>query len=598
MKYLRWQGAASFFVIFGAIALCLYLFAEPLIKKGIETSVALYTGAEVNVAEVDLAYSPLTLSIKGFEATDAEQPSMNLVAFKEAKADLHLWQYLLGKVIIDELVVDGLSFSTKRASIGEVYLDTDLADEEETAAAEGSTLADIKQQLPDPKQLLNDSDLLTVKASQALSASYQSEAEKLKDLKAKLPSKEKLAAYQEKVKALGKIEVKSLEDIEQIKAQYNELKAEFKAEQAIVKAAKEQLAASKNVLSERVTALKNAPSQDWQNIEKTYQLENIDGADFAHLLFGAQAREYYDTAMAIYQKLSPLLTANNTPEQEEKIAATGRYVLFDEENPLPEILIKKAHFSMNLPQGDLAIDVNEFTHQHWLRNLPTRYQVNSQNLNQQGTVNLLGEFTLNQQGLFNTDGKWTLEGMPLTNAQLGNSDKLSLTLKQGSLFAGGQYQASNTAIDTNNAFTIKNAQYDGKADNSMGKLVLDTVSSLDELVLKVSADGALTSPTWHVSSPLDKALKNAVSKKVDEKLTSFKADVQAGLNDKLASALNMPNDGKAQLLDLESVLNDSDNALDNLLDSDVVKQQEDKLKDKLKDKAKDKLKDKLGGFFN
>ncbi len=146
------------------------------------------------------------------------------------------------------------------------------------------------------------------------------------------------------MKALGKIEVKSLEDIEQIKAQYNELKAEFKADQAIVKAAKEQLAASKNVLSERVTALKNAPSQDWQNIEKTYQLENIDGADFAHLLFGAQAREYYDTAMAIYQKLSPLLTANNTPEQEEKIAATGRYVLFDEENPLPEILIKKHIF--------------------------------------------------------------------------------------------------------------------------------------------------------------------------------------------------------------------------------------------------------------
>lgn len=593
MKYLRWQGAASFFVIVGLIALCFYLFAELIIQKSIEKGVSWYTGAEVNVAKVELEYSPLTIEVLDFQATDAEEPTTNLIAFKQAKADIHLWQYLLGKVEVDELVIDGLSFSSSRESAGDVYLDKVSEDELDDSGNSTSSLEDIKQNLPDPKQVLDDSDLLTVKASKALSESYVNESEKLKNLKEGLPSKETLAAYEEKVKALSKMEVKSLDDLQLVKAKYDELKKQFKADKAIVKKAKDQLAASKDIIAKNLADLKNAPVKDWKVIEDKYQLDNIDGADFAHLLFGEQAREYYDTAMMVYQKLSPLLASGETVKEEEKASEKGRFVFFNDENPLPELLIHKSRLSITMPQGDFSIDIEELNYQHWFRNKPTTYSLTSNNVNQKGNAELTGKFDLTQAGLFNTDGNWLLANMPIADANLRESDGLSLTLKQGNLFAKGQYIASNDSVDSKNTFTLKNGVYDGSADNQMAKLVLDTVSSLEELALSVDADGALDSPSWHISSPIDNALKDAVGKKVDEKLASFKADMQAGLNDKVAASLNMPNDGKTQLLDLESLLNDSDNALDNLMDSDVVKQQE----DKLKDKAKDKLKDKLGGLF-
>lgn len=597
MKYLRWQGAASFFVIVGLIALFFYLFAELIIQKSIEKGVSWYTRAEVNVARVELEYSPLTIEILDFQATDAENPTTNLIAFKQAKADIHLWQYLLGKVEVDELVIDGLSFSSPRKSAGDIYFDKVSEDELDDSGNSTSNLADIKQNLPDPKKVLDDSDLLTVKASKALSESYVTESKKLKSLKEGLPSKETLANYEEKVKALSKMEVKSLDDLQLVKAKYDELKKQFKADKTIVNKAKDQLAASKDIIAKNLADLKEAPAKDWQAVEEKYQLDNIDGADFAHLLFGEQAREYYDTAMMVYQKLSPLLASGETVKEEEKASAKGRFVFFNDENPLPALLIHKSRLLITMPQGDFSIDIEELNYQHWLRKKPTTYSLTSKNVNQKGNAELTGKFDLTQAGLFNTDGHWLLADMPITDANLRESDGLSLTLKQGNLFAKGQYIASNDSVDSKNTFTLKNGVYDGSADNQMGKLVLDTVSSLEELALSVNADGALASPSWHISSPIDNALKDAVGKKVDEKLASFKADMQAGLNEKVATSLNMPNDGKAQLLDLESLLNDSDNSLDNLMDSDVIKQQEDKLKGKLKDKAKDKLKDKLGGLF-
>lgn len=598
MKYIRWQGALTFVLVIALFVAFFYLFAGSLIKTGIEKGVSLYTGAEVNVADVDVTFSPLSLTVKNFQATDPELPEQNIVAFEEAQAGVDFWQYLLGKVIIDSLEVKGLTFASVRTSPGDVYLDTPNADDLEAKEKKTSELEEIKNNLPDPKELLNNSDLLTVKASQALSVSYKEETAKLKNLKSTLPTKERLSEYQDKVKALGDVKVKSLDDLAKLKAQYDDLKTQFKADKAIVKSAKDKLSESKKVLSARLSDLKTAPGQDWKQIEKTYQLENLDGADFAHMLFGEQARDYYDIAETAYQKLAPLMAAKKTEKQVEHETAKGRFVFFAEENPLPELLIKKAHFSVLSPQGDFKIDVVEFTHQHWLRNKPTTYSMTSTNVLGQGQANLEGDFVLDQAKVFTANGDWKLTDVLIENAKLKESENISLTLAKGLLFANGHYQATNDKIDSENKLIINQASYNGKGDSHLAKLLVDTVSSVDELALTVNAAGPLSNPDWEISSPLDKALKNSLNKQVDQKLAAFKTDVKAGLNDKLTDALGMQDSDGKEIAQLESLLSDSDKSLESLLNSDIIKQKEDELKDKAKDKVKDKLKSKLGKFFD
>ncbi|MGJ8693819.1 MAG: TIGR03545 family protein [Thalassotalea sp.] len=591
MKYLRWQGAVTFFAFVIVFISLLYVFAEPLVKKSIEKGVAWYTGAEVNVDRVELAYSPFTLQVFDFQATDAKAPEKNLIAFKKAQADLDVWQYLFGKVLINELSIDGLAFATTRQAVGEVYLsqDTDSADE----TSDSADLPSIKQQLPDPKALINNSDLLTVKAGQALSTAYEQEQQKLAALKSELPDQAKLATYQEQVKALSSVKVNSLADLEKLKQDYDALKKSFKADQAIVKNAKTQLTASKEVLSNKISALKSAPGSDWQAIKTEYQLDTVESGDFAHLLFGEQAREYLAIATTVYETLAPLIANKKSAVQEKDEAEQGRFVSFADNNAQPDLLIQLIKVAIVSPQGDFLLDVKKLTNQHWLINQATVYHLASSNVYKSGKAQLTGDFELSAQGNFTADGEWLLTGVPITNAKLRDTKKLSLTLSQGDINAKGNYQLNNETLTSVNGITLANAKYDGQADGQLRNLVLDTLKSTPSLTLDIGAKGEIKQPEFSISSSLDNVLKNALSAQVDAKTAEFQGKVQTALNEKVAQSLNLQSSQANELVNLESLLNQSDGALDKLLNSDVIKQQE----DKLKNKAKDKLKDKLGSFL-
>ena len=71
-RFIRWQGMIAFMVLSALVVVFIYLFAESLVKKAIVSSAESAFGAEVNVAEVQLSYSPLQLSVLGLQVTDKE----------------------------------------------------------------------------------------------------------------------------------------------------------------------------------------------------------------------------------------------------------------------------------------------------------------------------------------------------------------------------------------------------------------------------------------------------------------------------------------------------------------------------------------------
>ncbi len=593
-RIIRWQGIASFIVIITTLSVLIYLFAEVIAKKAMEHGLEAYTGAEVNIDEVNINFSPFVVDVYRIQVTDAAKPEQNAVEIAHVNAGVDIWQYLLGKVLVEELRAEQVQFATQRSSAGQVFREPDqsITDrlKQQAQDALGTEIS-----LPDPEELLASSNLKTVKAATALEESYETEKEKLSQLKSQLPSKEKLDDYKKQVEALTKVKVKSVNDITKLKKDFDAIKKQFEADKAIVMQTKEQLNQTKNIMSKRVNDLKIAPSQDWAQIESTYQLDKIDSADFAHLLFGEKAREYHDMALMAYQYAKPLLAPS--PEQQAEInhAAKGRFVHFDEENPQPDLLIKKAHFSVMTPQGDFEIDLSEVTHQHWLRNVPTRFTVNTNNLLSDGIANLAGELSLAANNDFETQGNWEVNKIPLPETALAGSKELTVTLLSGLLAGNGQFKVTNEDLDSVNAFTLSQAKYEGSADSSLANAVLDTINGLDTLDLGVDAKGLLASPSFSIKSPMNQILQQSLMTQVNSKLAGFKSDVQAGLNDKLSGALDLGNAAQTDILDFENLLNATDGTLSSLINNDVVKQQEENLKNKAKDKLKDKLGDLFGG---
>lgn len=77
-------------------------------------------GAEVNLEEMMLKPLEGKLSAAGIQVTDGENPSVNKFAAEKLTADASLAGFLMGKVVIDDIEVTGLTFDTPRETPGEV----------------------------------------------------------------------------------------------------------------------------------------------------------------------------------------------------------------------------------------------------------------------------------------------------------------------------------------------------------------------------------------------------------------------------------------------------------------------------------------------
>jgi uncharacterized protein (TIGR03545 family) len=596
-RFIRWKGLVSFFVVIALIMTFIYFFADALVKKGIEKSGEWYLGAEVNVENVEIMYAPLTLNIEGFQATDPEKPTHNLVSFSQASAGVDVWQYLFGKLYISDLTVAELRIDQPRLSAGQVFTLIDQNAENGNKGADNSVLPGLDVSLPTVDELLNNSDLLTVKQGKVLEQSYQIEKKKLQGIYETLPNKDTLADYKKQVEALTNIKINSLADLEKLNKDFTALKAQFDADQAIVKQAKEQVSTSKALLTKQTQALKEAPSADWKIIESKYQLDSVEGADFAHMLFGEQAREYFGYADAVYQKIAPLIKSSKVDKQAEKTTSEGRYIHFNDDTPLPDVLIEQAKFSLILPQGEFAISGKELTHQHWVRGNNSVVNVESDNVQGSGKLALALDFSLDKQRILSGNGIWKLSDVDLNAVSLQKSSAFTLQLDSGLLSGKGTFSLLDDQLDSENSLSLDNTQYSGAGTSHLSTLFIDTVQSLKTLSLTIIAKGKMTAPKLSISSPLDKQLKNSMVKQVSNKLTSFKTDVKAGLNTKLSKALGMSNDEAQSLVDVEGLISQTDQALDNLINSDVVKAKKKEFEDKQKKKLEDKVKKKLGKLF-
>lgn len=221
----------------------------------------------------------------------------------------------------------------------------------------------------------------------------------------------------------------------------------------------------------------------------------------------------------------------------------------------------------------------------------------SNNVGGEGKALVSGELTLTAEQVANTDGRWSLTGYPVNDMPLRQSEDVSLSITQ-SLFAGsGEFKINGNELLSEHQLVLSDAKYQGSSDTQLGKMLVDTLTSIDKISVDLGVSGDIKNPNWDISSPLDKELKNAFNNQLSAKVTEFKSDVKAGLNQKLNTALKFEQSEGQSLVDIESLLNDSDSALDSLMKNDVVKQKQKELEDKLKNKAKDKLKEKFGSFF-
>ena len=163
MKIIRWWGIAVFIIITILLVLAWYLVAPIVIKSSIETAGTKFLGAKLDIEQVDLQLFPLGVTITGIEATDADQPMSNLVEIKTIKFSVDSSTLLWKKVLIDEVIIDGVQLATKRNLSGAIEKNKTSEVQIENENSGTSINASSELTKVDIKKIVAEADLVTLK---------------------------------------------------------------------------------------------------------------------------------------------------------------------------------------------------------------------------------------------------------------------------------------------------------------------------------------------------------------------------------------------------------------------------------------------------
>ena len=612
-KWIRWSGLIGFTVLIALLAIFWMFAAAPIIKFSIEKFGSDAVGAKIDVAEVELGFNPLVLSISGVEVTDKSAPMSNLVSFDSAVADLSLFPLLLGKSIIQDMSLEGVEFGSIRKTSGALENNDEETSEKvvepsavkqasvssvETEKAQDKPLSSTSEAIPSADEILAREPLVTVTRGEQFKLSLAEHKKELNESIALVPNASAMKGYQNDLDVVLAGKLKSVEDFKARKKALDKIKAQFKIDQKAIKRAQAAIKSAKKDLGSQWPLLKKAPGEDYKNIKGKYTLDANGTSNLTALLFGDDAGSYAKTGLKYYEKLSPLLASDEEAElikeQQEK-RLTGSFVHFPTDRPLPDFWVKNLSFSAKLPLGEVAVVVKDITHQQDVINKATTLKADGRNMNNLKALTLNGVLDhRNGQGMDTFDlniQNWHLQALNLGLAGLElNQSNLNVqadvTFKGSDMNAHGQGQFSQ-------------AEFSSKDRTVLAKEMVAALTNIDKFVVSGKAQGEFSSPNLSIQSDLDNKLSKAFNKRLQQKQNELEKQLKQKLADKLFSYSGDYEDQLRELNATEGGLGDTSKAMGKMAKAEVSSY-EDQLKADAKakaDKKKDKLKDKLENKF-
>ena len=604
---IRPVGIVVFAVVTGLLLLCFYWVAPWLIKQSIEHVGTEINGAKVEVAEVDLSLSPAGVYVYGLQVTDAKQPMENMFELSQAYAELDLFELWGGKVIVDDLNIEALRFGTQRTSSGALNNDDKKSEDgvEKQSASDvvNEKIGKLGAELPDANDLLNRHPLRTTKLASELDATFEAQKEKWAEVSNALPDEERLKYFEREFKALTEGDIKSLDEFNARKKKFDALKNELEQEKAQLLEAKEQLSNSKQLVQQAYQDLKNAPQQDWNELKQQYSIDSAGGLNLSGLLFGSEFQSYAEDALYWYQRLAPLMASGDgsngeSAESRESIEpprGSGRFVYFNDENPSPEFLIRKARANAVLSQGEVAFLGQDITNQQYVTGKPSVITAEASELNDTDKIDM--RLVIDHRSVATVDSfSLLLKGQNLNDLTLSKSESMPLALTDAKLDATSDIELRGEQLSGAFKSRFNNTKLISEGTSSIAKEISEVVKGVQGFAVDAAIDGTLASPGFDISSDLDRILKDAVMGRFKAKQKEWESKIKAGLDEKLQAYLaeneSIGSYFSSQGSLVESDLNSVDSLLEKKLDSFVDAQ-----KKEAQDKVSNKLKDKLKGLF-
>lgn len=573
MKLFRWSGLIGFIVTLAVLLVIGFVFIDNWIKAGIEAGATRVNGAEVNVGDVDLTFSPIGFKLQDLRITDVDEPTRNLFELDEATVQLRLAPLFFGRVNIEALIVDGMRSNTERRRPGRVLRPaTDAAasagnstssnstpsntssentastSNPTTAAADGSaestaagaaeTAAEEAGGLPAPAQAALANMAETQAAADRADEQLGTASDNVASALAALPNNASLDDYDRRLDALSERRLDSIDAVRQTRDDLNALAAQAGRDQLAVANARQ---AARDAVQSAETAVRDlaaAPGKDWAALRDQYPLNASTATKLGRILLGDEIFDQVDQLQQWYQQISPWLARLAPEPSDGPQRLDGRYVRFPHPNPSPNFLLREGRIGFEADGQPWRIELTDVTGQQRLIGRPVRLSIVKGDLEDprlriEGVLDRRGEQTEDHFELFGRD-------LGLGNRQLAVSDA-QLNWAPGRTDLTGTIDVTDGALDGEVLLTFADSGFQASGSNLTATLLNQALAQVSNFNLGIDVDGTVRRPELSLASNLDNQLNQALSRVAREEYERWLSQTRAAM-DAEAAQLRAPLD--------------------------------------------------------
>lgn len=540
---IRISGLMVFIAIIALFSAIYLIFANHFIASGLRTTGSELIGAKVDLGSADLSLGSQSLSLEQLAVTNPKSAMNNLFEVEKLALDIDASALAWNKVVIDKIEISELLLNTPRATSG--AMDRQWTNVQEWAPFEN--IQDLSaigaDKLPDPKQLVAAADLQTIRAIDDFKAQLKETETELSSQYEQLPSKEIIDQYQARLKQVldksggGNKLLGMLSKGKDFKA----LRKDIKTDLNKIKRFKTELKSAQEQLGSQFKTLKNMPKQDLARLKSQYSLSGDGVSNLVSTVFGPQIGQWTQQGYRYYQYLMPIIdqyqSSDNSEVQESQfLTERGRRILFQDNVPLPNYLVKHIKISSANSGEHISIDgvVNNLTTEPNRWNEPLTIDLS-------GKAKFLNSFNLSAT-LDHRNQAQSKDEIRLNAAGLKLSDFADLA-------ADSPIKPSAGLVDIIASVNVIQEQLDGKVSLVFQKaefqieqpdkwlsLIKTGLSGLETFKIEVHITGSMQNPSIKVSSPD----LNKLSQQVIKSLMSTELK---GFEDKLMAEIKQSTDG-------------------------------------------------------
>jgi uncharacterized protein (TIGR03545 family) len=538
-KWIR-RGIIVFLVFVFLVAVFWFVFADYLVKRGIEKAGSRIVGAKVELAEADLTLLPFGVGLTELQVTNPDEPMRNMFEIEHIRLAMEIGYLLQRKVVGEEMTLDGVRFDTPRKVSGQLV--DKPSKQEKNGRKETGSFSIPKLSVADVESVLKKEKLQTLIEAEQLKKDIQAEQENYKNLLKTLPDKKKLEGYKARLKNMKG--GKSLDSILGASSELKTVKKDIENDLNSLKQAKGDLKGKIAAYKARFKRLKKMPKKDLRRLKKKYSLSSQGAGNMTLLLFGPKYSDWVTKGLSLYEKLKPYMEKPDLSKKEIEDQPVAQVKDSDleskEDSSIPDVLIRMAKVSLLLDAGTIKGEVKNIASDQVVYGKPITFVFAGEKLQDIGKLNVEGTLdrTVYQQAMDTVVA--TCKGYRLTNTSISDDPDLPVILKDALADVQLDINIKNQSIDSKLISNLDSVSFEtgGQGDKDPLKAAMaDALTEISKFRVEAGLKGTLEKNDISIKSDIDQVLGKAMKNVVKKQAKAFEQKLKQQIGKKTGGIL-------------------------------------------------------------